>query len=356
MFLKRCYHARPADPEHPASPWFLWPQEWDGGALGNGRAGQILGPSDYHAHLGANTGGANGVYWVDLVDPAKTDDPSAAVAGPAAAQSSCAVATVTIRNLVGRAKRRVPMVEDRVEPDLVYPLLRWADVARYHAVPSAFLILAQDPQNRRGIDEAVLRDRCPATHAYLRRFQEMLAGRAAYRRYQEGGPFYSMYDVGPYTLAPIKVVWRRMDRGLNAAVVEERDDSRIGCKPVIPQETCVLVATPSTDEAHYLCALLNSVVVGFLAEAHNVRGGKSFGTPSMLDYLRLRRFDPNNSVHAQMSAASRLAHVRSAKGMNLTDLQQRIDTLAGSLWDLGPTAIAALQREIRVRPQPLPVR
>ena len=28
-----------------------------------------------------------------------------------------------------------------------------------------------------------------------------------------------MYDVGPYTVAPIKVVWRRMDRRINAAVV-----------------------------------------------------------------------------------------------------------------------------------------
>ena len=91
--------------------------------------------------------------------------------------------------------------------------------------------------------------------------------------------------------------------------------------------------------------LLNSAVVGFLADAHNVRGGKSFGTPSMLDYLRLRRFDPADPAHAEMSAASRLAHVRSAQGLDLSDLQQRIDTLAGSLWDLGPTAIAAIGRE-----------
>ena len=240
-FQRQCYHARPADPEHPASPWFLWPQQWDGGAAGNGRSGLILGPSDYQAHLGANTGGANGVYWVELVDPALLP-------------SGAAAATVRIRNSAGRAKRSVPMVEDRVEPDLLYPLLRWADVARYRALPGAFLILAQDPGTRRGIDEALLRERYPATHAYLRRFQEMLVGRAAYRRYQAAGPFYSMYDVGPYTLAPIKVVWRRMDRRLNAAVVEERDDPRIGRKPVIPQETCVLVATPSADEAHYLCA------------------------------------------------------------------------------------------------------
>ena len=53
---------------------------------------------------------------------------------------------------------------------------------------------------------------------------------------------YSMYNVGPYTLAPLKVVWRRMDRRINAAVVEAIDDPLLGRRPVVPQETCVLTA------------------------------------------------------------------------------------------------------------------
>ena len=40
-----------------------------------------------------------------------------------------------------------------------------------------------------------------------------------YRQYQSGAAFYSMYNIGHYTVAPIKVVWRRMDRRINAAVV-----------------------------------------------------------------------------------------------------------------------------------------
>ena len=42
-----------------------------------------------------------------------------------------------------------------------------------------------------------MRERYPRTLEYLERFHELLTSRAAYRRYQASGPFYSMYNVGP---------------------------------------------------------------------------------------------------------------------------------------------------------------
>ena len=172
--------------------------------------------------------------------------------------------------------------------------------------------------------------RYPRTLAYLRQFEDLLTSRAAYRRYQDQKPFYSMYNVGPYTTAPIKVVWRRMDRRINAAVVAEVDDPLLGRRPVIPQETCVLVAVDSAAEAHYVCAVLNSAVVGFLVAAHSVRGGKGFGTPSMLDYLRLRRFDPHDRRHAELASLSQAAHVACPLG---GAAESAIDRLAAELGD-----------------------
>ena len=117
-----------------------------------------------------------------------------------------------------------------------------------------------------------MRQQFPRTLAYLERFRDLLSARAAYRRYQGRGPFYSMYNVGPYTIAPVKVVWRRMDRRINAAVIEFSYSSSTGAggmpsaqqRPMIPQETCVLVACESADEAHYICAVLNSAMVNEL--------------------------------------------------------------------------------------------
>ena len=194
--------AQPIDPQCPTTPWIVRPQ---GSAVDLGR---LVGPAEYTAHLGANSGGANAVYWLQV-------------------QGSGANG-LRVRNLVGKAKRRVEPVEAEIEPDLLYPLVRWGDVDRWSARPSAHLLLAQDPQTRTGLDEERFRRDYPRSFAYLKQFEAILTARAAYRRYQDRQPFYSMYNVGPYTLAAAKVIWRRMDRKIRAAVVESFVRSVVG--------------------------------------------------------------------------------------------------------------------------------
>ena len=311
----RC-SARPIDPEKDTSPWFVCPEGLD---LDPAR---LVGPSDYVAHLGANSGGANGVYWLEVFEA-----------------TACGL---QVRNIAGRGKKKVDTVEAVIEPDLIYPLVRWSDVSRYGALPSSHILLSQDADTRRGIDLQIMQNRYPRTLAYLERFAELLTGRAAYRRYQQTAPFYSMYNVGPYTVAPIKVVWRRMDKRINAAVLTESDDPLLGRRSIIPQETCVLIAADSLDEAHYLTALLNSSIVDFLVTSHSVYGGKGFATPSMLDFIRLKRFDCQDVRHVELADLSRRAHHKAANGQDTSQAQRKIDRTAGRLWDLDAEQLHAL--------------
>jgi hypothetical protein len=279
--------ARPIEPARRSSPWLVWPASWPDDP------GRLVGRADYTAHLGANSGGANAVYWLEVLGSAAHG--------------------VRVRNLAGSGRGGVEAVETVIESDLLYPLVRWGDVDRYCARPSAHLLLVQDVVTRAGLDEAVFRQSYPRAYAYLKRFEGVLTRRAAYRRYQERQAFYSMYNVGAYTLWPVKVVWRRMDRQVRAAVLEAIDDPLLGRRPVVPQETCVLVACHSTDEAHYLCGLLNSSLVHFLVAAYSVAGGKGFGAPGMLDFLPIGRFNPGDERHLALAALSRQAH-RAALG------------------------------------------
>ena len=105
-----------------------------------------------------------------------------------------------------------------------------------------------------------------------------------------------------------------------------------------------MVAAASTDEAHYLCAVLNSCVVGFLVASHSVRGGKGFGTPSMLDFIRLRQFDPADPTHAELAAASRQAHQAARRGECFAEIELRIDQSAGRLWGLRKGELDAIRR------------
>ncbi len=303
--------ARPIEAERPTSPWIVIEAQSASEAGGYPRSLALrasIGPAEYKAHLGANSGGANAVYWLDVLGGDEHG--------------------IRVRNRPAKAKRAAECVETVIEPDLVYPLIRWSGVDRWSARPSGYLLLAQDPATRRGIDEARMRREYPRTLAYLRQFEPLLTARAAYRRYQDRWPFYSMYNVGPYTLAGAKVIWRRMDRKIRAAVVETIDHALLGPRPLVPQETCVLIACESGDEAHFLCAVLNSALVHDLVSAHSVAGGKGFGTPSILDYVPLKKFNAADVRHMELAALSRRLHDMAATDELATCESSAIDRLA----------------------------
>ena len=280
-------HAVLVAPEQPGSAWCI--VEQNTGKTVEQHDQSCLTPvsqkSDYTAILGANTGGANGIYWVEII-------------------SVCANGLVTVRNLAACAKQALPVVEAEIEAELLYPLLRWRDVDRFSAVPSTWAIIVQDAATRKGLPLEVMQAKYPKTLAYLRKFETQLRNRAAYRKYLSDSPFYSMYNISHGTFSPIKVVWRRMDTRIRAVVVQPFDASGVLSfaqgRPIIPQETCSMIAVSDLDEAYYLAALLNSEAVHRQVAASSVQGGKGFGSPGMLEYLAIQRFDAGNETHTEL--------------------------------------------------------
>lgn len=304
------FAAAPADATRLGSPWLLQPASaeipWD----------RLVGPSAYRAHLGANTGGANGVYWVEIV----------ATAGR----------NVIVRNLAECGRPAFPKVELEIEPDLLFPLIRWRDLGRFAACTAAYILMPQDPQRRRGIPEEILKETYPLTFQYLQQFSDRLNRRAAYQRFQSRAAWYSMYNVGTYTFAPWKVVWRRMDRQLTAAVVGPGDDGHLGWRPLIPQETCVLVACGHEQEAHYLAAVLNSSWAQLVVGNYCLQGSKGFGSPHILDVLAIPQFDPDETLHGRLAALGAEA-ARAAQNVGqgvAKELDQALDRAAAALWKI----------------------
>jgi hypothetical protein len=320
------FYAEPVDPADPTSPWLTARMR----ALKAIR--KILGESDYKAHAGAYTGGANAVYWVEPV--MRRPD-----------------GLVVVRNLTEDAKIKVDEVTEPIEPDLLYPLLRGRDVQRWHAEPSAFILMVQDPARRRGMDEEELQTRYPRTYGYLKRFEPVLRQRAAFKRYFtrkerggkviETGPFYSMFDVGDYTFAPWKVVWRYIAADFIVAVVGPHDDI-----PVIPNEKLMLVACDFAEEAYFLCAVLGSSPVRF-----GVRGFfvQTQIAPHVIQRFRIPRYDATDAVHRRLAALSEGAHAAAARddARTLHELEAEIDREAARLWGLSDAELREIQRSLQ---------
>jgi hypothetical protein len=326
--------AEPVNPNDPTSPWLTARPK----AIKAVR--KVLGKSDYKAHEGVNTGGANAVYWVDIVY--KRPD-----------------GLVVVRNITEGAKVKVDEVTEPIEPDLLYPLLRGRDVQRWKAQPSAWILMVQDPEERQGYGEEWLQENCPRTYGYLKRFEEVLRERAAFKRYftrkdkngriVETGPFYSMFDVGTYTFAPWKVVWREQASTMTASVVGPKDS-----KPVVPDHKLMLVDCASEDEAHFVCASLNSSIGQMVAVSYAVEIQMD---PHILEHIRIPRFDPKNPVHCRLAELSMQAHEAAKIGdeMRLREIEAEIDRWAAKLWNLTDDELRDIQQslaELSETPEP----
>ncbi len=210
----REFYAQPVDEADPTSPWITGRKR----ALKAVR--RVIGSSDYQARAGICTW-LNAVYWLEVV--ARRPD-----------------GLVVVNNILKGAKRKVEQVTAALETDLLYPLLRGRDVARWRAEPLATILVTHESGMKlKAIPEDEMKMRLPKTYRYLKQFKDTLRTRSGYRRYfTEDAPFYSMFDVGDYTFAPYKVVWPWISSSLVAAVIGSDDTGRV----IVPEHNISLVA------------------------------------------------------------------------------------------------------------------
>jgi hypothetical protein len=304
--------AEPVDSHDPLTPWR------HGDRQSGLRFRRIVGKSYYRAHLGVNTGGANGVYFFRRIRVLSAN-------------------LWRMQNLSDSGKREVEQTIVDLEPALLFPMLLGRDVRCWAARPSAWVLLVQDLDRRRGIDPDELRRKAPNCLAYLQRFEVTLRRRAALVRYfmrpQVNGPdrlaapYYSMFNVGRYSGAQVKVVWNRMGRKLAAAVVSTSEG-----KPVQAQETHGLIALDQLDEAYYLAALLNSCWAQWAVAAMGALGGKSFATPGTIQRLELRPYDRSDPLHRELAGFGRAASDAAANGIVANSITPQIDRLVAQYW------------------------
>jgi hypothetical protein len=285
---------------------------------------------------------------------------------------------VLIRNLHDRGKAEVPRVARRVEAEHLFPAVRGRDLERWgHSINTAVVCPNRSPRREDIVGEAEMRARAPGTYAYLREFKDILLSRATlwafygrdttlarppaggrdhyYRAVRKAGrrgsvvqeilvPFYVVRDLGVYTFQTPKVVWGRMAGSIRAAVVGEGEIGEV-TRPVLPLDTTAFVAAASAEEAHYLCALLNSRLVNEAVASFSA-AGRGFAAPSVVKSLGLVGFDGANEVHAELARLSARCHrLKRAASSGLKTLEGEIDRLALKLWGVRPAEFDAASRE-----------
>ena len=302
--------------------------------------------------------------------------------------------TVLVENLPELGKRKISKVEERIEADLVFPAVRGRDIERWNAEPEVYALIVQNPKKRVGYEEEWMKVNLPRTFAYLHKFKELLLSRPNYWKYfakesvdskdsseklkehhkyvralgkrvrsrkelyvfqVSNAPFYTMFNIGEQSFAPYKVVWKRMASDLEAVVLS-KVETPIGEKEVIPTDTTSLIPFRSEEEAHYVCAILNSSPVRFCVRSYS-SAGRGFGAPSIIKHFGIPKYERRNEGHRKVSELSKRAH-ELAKGHyeqggleareGLKEVEGEIDKIVAELYGITDEELDEVKKTLRI--------
>jgi type II restriction/modification system DNA methylase subunit YeeA len=256
----------------------------------------------YDAHAGVYVG-LNQVYYVRI--KGKTPDGRLVITNPPEPGQ----------------KKSVKQVEAAVEPDLVYPLVRGRDVKKWWVEFKDRYIILPVRQNGETIPHLEMKTKYPGTYDYFHNFLEELVKRSGepyktrlkpYRKStlqvaeQKAPPFYWVFNAKP-SLAPYKVVWKRIAGAITGKAVSFACAviTPINGKPVIVDDSTILVNTNDINESYYLAGFLNSLLSRTIIASYSYELRQE---THIADFIKIPKFDPQDKTHNKIAELSKRAH------------------------------------------------
>jgi len=341
--------AKPSDERNPLSPWLTLPEKAFKAVQ------KARGRSSYKCYAGIYSGGANAVYWFRIIGiqgekEANIDVPL--LIRKFFGSNIKKLRFVFVENITEGMKKKIGKIRTVIEDFFIYPLIKTRHVNRWKINGYIYTLQMQDPIKRIGYDEHWVKINFPKTYSYLKGFESLLRKRSSsvVRQLMEKGPFYSMYAVGEYTYAPYKVVWNQMGNKLSACVISKVNDKFLGEKLILPEHVLAFIPTDKPDEAHYLCAILNSSITDLILRS--IAGGtKSFGTPKIIeDSIKIPKYNPNNKMHIQLSALSKKAHKFASQNniYELSKVEEEVDKIVAKIYGITDEELKEIKKTLKI--------
>lgn len=244
--------------------------------------------------------------------------------------------TILASNLPEKGKIEVASIQEKIESDLVYPALRGSDIKRWGYNQEIFLLMTQDPETRKPYPQTLMKKQYPKTYGYLLRFKDLIpkCGSKAKKKLAERTEFYALFNIGKETMSHYKVVWKGMTNDIYASVVSSAK-TPMGYKTLVPLHTTSFFPTDNEPEAHYLCTIINSKPIRDFIKSFS-SAGRGYGTPSVMQYVGIPKFDPQNPLHQKLSEISKKCHQLKLEGKEkeIEELEKQNDELVKKLFNI----------------------
>lgn len=284
---------------------------------------KFLGQSQYTGRKGIEPCGAKGIYLVNITRNVGNN--------------------IKIENLIERSRlekaKELGVYPGVVEKDLVYPMVGGRNIDKWGINSYLYMVVphsSTDQAKYRGIDEKVLKVKYKKTYEWLFYFKDLLLEtriRSAKFFDKDQFPFYRLDNVGDYTFQPYKVLWREQSREMTAAVVSTVNDKYLGEKVVVSDSKVLYVSFEDELEAHYLCGILNSRIIGDIIEAYTIDTQRGV---DIVNNIKIPKFDSNHDLHKEMANLSMQAHLAYAQKDNtkLNAIEKDIEILTLKIFNI----------------------
>ncbi len=299
---KHVYYAQQSS--HKAgSPWIIYPQEDEEFPE---LIKKLSGNSPYIGKAGVCTW-LNGVFWIKVLE-------------------KCPDGRILIENLGEIGKKEVPTIEAKIEPDLVFPLIRGRDVKLWNVnlKDNFYLLVTNDPVTRKGISTSRMRKDYPETLKYLNHFKEFLKERSGYKKYfSAADPIYSIYNVDKRLFAPFRILWSEIG-SFGCSIAQKSIDPLLGKKVQVPNNKVMYIPFTTAEEAYFVLGVVNSSIIRKFITAKKLNTSTSTNT---ISEMRLPKFNNKFQDHLQIAKLAYNLTVNENDRMYLNQLDSRVSEL-----------------------------
>lgn len=271
-------------------------------------------PRYYKGRKGIEPAGAKGVYV--LKHPRKQRDGYLQIANDIARQRRQDIAEKGIH---------IGEVEER----FVYPMIGGRNIARWTVKSNEFMLVPHTAEYKYGVPEKVLAEEAPETLTWLMFYHDELLD----TRIQNGkffnpktNPFYRLDNVGEYTFAPYKVLWKEQVGSMSAVVVSSyyesvKDADRnlfSSDKTIVVDSKVLMLDVYDEMEAYFVCGIINSPNITEIVDGYAVSTNRGV---DVLKYIAIPKYCAENEAHYEIAMLSKNIHNRVKEGMNISSLE-----------------------------------
>lgn len=298
--------AKPINNNDIRSPWLTLTKEQQE------LADNFLGKSDYSGRKGIEPCGAKGIYLVNITNEKD--------------------GLIRIENYIERSRLPEAIAlgvhPGYVEKDHVYPMVGGRNIAKWGITSYIYMLVPHYNSGKSiytGIPESELKINYPKTFDWLNYFHDLLLStRITSGKFfnKDTQPFYRLDNVGPYTFSKYHVVWREQNKNMVACVIGNIDDPFLGEKSVVFDSKVLFCSLDVEEEAHYLCALLNSKTISNIIDSYTISTNRGI---DILKNIKISKYDSSDAQHRKLAELSKQAHNNFVANIDNSSLEDEIE-------------------------------